>query len=884
MTPVAATPVQVVRLLEHVRRKNPGVRRVGLRYAGTWTGPERVVVGGTEFRVVSCPSVLAMRETLAEAGDDEALLLLTDREEKDLGTDVLARLAKRKLQVVDPWLVLQDLFSAHSIDPRLTRLRWLAEALLASAPAEGYAAVPTGCLDPEAAWEAFARTVLGLASGRPDVRELLRWSVSSGGTGAYRTGGDELRSGLALRVQETAGQLGTAILANVDAGKSDPVAVGLVCRVLWHPDLLKESDRKAAVVRLEAFVRDVPVTSEMARLWADEAEALVREAWNRDGYPAVKGMLEQGELLLAAVKGEAGALVSDLLPSSFEARLRRLGTVLRDCVKDKGRPADVESAARKVTAHALAGLQVDRAEAAGMAARLVRWRATPEAAGNTPADEVVSYATDGSFADWARERLTVAEGTRELASAFRELHSATSERRERQNERFAKAVASWSGQSTPASGVLPIEKVLAEVVVPLAKEVPVLLLVLDGMSLPVFHELLSDARERHGWTELIPEKPGRRMVAVAGLPTLTEVSRTSLLCGTLRSGGSEDEKKGFASHAGLVRTCRPGKPPILFHKGEVGPGAFGTADEIEEKVGDPNWRVVGVVLNAVDDHLDKGDQIHPRWSLEYIRPLAALLDAADAAGRVIVLTADHGHVLDCGGEIRVLPGARERCRPATTPTGAGELLATGPRVVWEGKKVILPFTERLSYSPKRKNGYHGGVTPQEAVVPVSVLCSREQRIPDWVVSAGERPEWWTEEAVAAPAAAVAEKSSTTRALTTKSPAPQRDLFDGPTKAGERVLQDLVKSERFKEQLATVQRQAITAKVAADVARALEARGGTMTRAALAKELGMPEFRVKGYITTLKRVLNVEGYAVLAFDEASSTVTLNVELLRIQFEL
>ena len=58
----------------------------------------------------------------------------------------------------------------------------------------------------------------------------------------------------------------------------------------------------------------------------------------------------------------------------------------------------------------------------------------------------------------------------------------------------------------------------------------------------------------------------------------------------------------------------------------------------------------------------------------------------------------------------------------------------------------------------------------------------------------------------------------------------------------------------------------------------------MTRAALAKELSMPEFRVNGYVTTLKRVLNVEGYAVLAFDEASSTVTLNVELLRMQFGL
>ena len=58
----------------------------------------------------------------------------------------------------------------------------------------------------------------------------------------------------------------------------------------------------------------------------------------------------------------------------------------------------------------------------------------------------------------------------------------------------------------------------------------------------------------------------------------------------------------------------------------------------------------------------------------------------------------------------------------------------------------------------------------------------------------------------------------------------------------------------------------------------------MTRAALAKELGMPDIRIPGLVSALRRVLNVEGYSVLSTDEAGGTVNLNFDLLVTQFEL
>jgi len=53
---------------------------------------------------------------------------------------------------------------------------------------------------------------------------------------------------------------------------------------------------------------------------------------------------------------------------------------------------------------------------------------------------------------------------------------------------------------------------------------------------------------------------------------------------------------------------------------------------------------------------------------------------------------------------------------------------------------------------------------------------------------------------------------------------------------------------------------------------------------LAIKLGLPAVRVNGFIAALRRTLNVDGYAVLELDEESDTVSLNRELLSIQFEL
>jgi hypothetical protein len=69
---------------------------------------------------------------------------------------------------------------------------------------------------------------------------------------------------------------------------------------------------------------------------------------------------------------------------------------------------------------------------------------------------------------------------------------------------------------------------------------------------------------------------------------------------------------------------------------------------VRAAIADPHQRVIGVVYNAVDDHLSGPDQLHQRWTLEDLRLLLPLLREAREARRVVVITADHGHLLEDG--------------------------------------------------------------------------------------------------------------------------------------------------------------------------------------------------------------------------------------------
>jgi hypothetical protein len=114
-----------------------------------------------------------------------------------------------------------------------------------------------------------------------------------------------------------------------------------------------------------------------------------------------------------------------------------------------------------------------------------------------------------------------------------------------------------------------------------------------------------------------------------------------------------------------------------------------------------------------------------------------------------------------------------------------------------------------------------------------------------------------------------------------------DLFDlaGRMAApGVGWIESLLKSPIYQEQSKLAVRGAPAEELMTKLLKGLEVRGGTVVKQALAQELGMPPFRVDGLILNVSRILNVDGYEVISFDRASDTVTLNMGLLRTQFDL
>jgi hypothetical protein len=65
---------------------------------------------------------------------------------------------------------------------------------------------------------------------------------------------------------------------------------------------------------------------------------------------------------------------------------------------------------------------------------------------------------------------------------------------------------------------------------------------------------------------------------------------------------------------------------------------------------------------------------------------------------------------------------------------------------------------------------------------------------------------------------------------------------------------------------------------------MEKRGNSVLLATLSADLGMPVFRLRGLLSTLCRLLNVDGYAVVQEDRDSETITLDRKLLAKQFEI
>jgi len=975
---IGEVTVAIVRsMIETARSKKYFSGIIGIRARPTWSGPEAFSYSDQSVKVVACVSALMVREAIrnhvtaarpeADSGPPhDWLVIVTDRDESDLGAGILAHLVFERLRTPDPWDAVRQVFHASALDRNLANAehvkspRQLANGLLDARPLEGWPPAPGGVLTRDHALRSVAARYLlagpsdridGLADvpGDIDATTVWLWSTNPDATHRIadlrRIAGETLTAETLRWLADRTGLPSGKLLPLLERGLvADAVPLGLLLGLLADillPDTpgridgkygVLEGDARQALVRIEVPLGgDFPPRT-IARIWAADAKAVtVASLRNQALRDQALSVLERADHLLGQIKGRSLAATSDLLPSGLTARLEHLARVLRTAVSARSMDAlasdpslplvdrscldRAERAWARVEEHALAGAERPdgdrRVKAFHGAVRLARWLAepAPSIAGFSPF--VARYRDEDSWAEAAFIAAARGVDDADLGDALQRILTAARARRETFDRAFATALARHTAEDAPLTdpGLVHIEDLLARHVLPLVKAHPVLLVVLDGMSLAAAIDLAPDVATRYRWREVVPVE-GRRIAAVAALPTETATSRASLFCGELRTGGQHVERDGLRALARKVHV----DGAVLYHRGLLEENRLGMAvsDDVAAAIADVDGRrLVACVLNTIDDALGRDDPGGRTWTIGAIRHLEPLLRQAWQAGRCVVLTADHGHVIDRGdGTARThrhVLGARVRGADGTGPA-ADEVLLAGRRVLAGDGQVVLAVNERLRYGDRRA-GYHGGATPAEVVVPlVTLVPAGLENVSGMKLAPAQEPRWWRDpDELPLPARRASPEPPET--LPSRLPAaqpasavPMLPLFDSEPAATDQVASEagggtsisegaqladqVLDSAVFREQRKLTRGRGAPEQdnLRALLTALLDAPGNRLTQQQTAVALGEHPLSVRRAVMSAIRLLNVEGYPVLSVDADGTTTVLNVGLLREQFDL
>ncbi len=372
---------RVRRLLPRRSSAGAGAARppvILVRAEPVWEGDPRLRVDGTTVRVVACVSTLAVLEQVTAhaagaagrlpappgevgpgAGDAEALVLLTDRDEGG----ILSRVLRHRVHHVEPWALVEESLGAASVDAQLSMEKWAVSALLDAMPPGGWPRLTGPVLTRDHALRSLAARRLGLdrlglTSADLDVTALLRWSALPGAVATFTAVRPDERAGLVRWFVETIGTPAEVLFAAVDAGFGvEALSVGLMLGVLWaaspgdttapnspagsesgdgdHASGGPTVDAAAlerARGRAESYLGVRRLPDEALRRFADAAHAVVVGMLAERGNAAPGGsvadaadpvplLLRRAEFMLRDLGMTAAGARSDLLPAGLESRL-----------------------------------------------------------------------------------------------------------------------------------------------------------------------------------------------------------------------------------------------------------------------------------------------------------------------------------------------------------------------------------------------------------------------------------------------------------------------------------------------------------------------------------------------------------------------------------
>jgi len=831
-------------------------------------------------------SPLGIRQLSRQAEKADAkIVVVTDLTSAELGDDLIVRSVGQKIWAPDRWEAVRGLLGVRSFTRDLADKQHLADALIEAQPPEGYPKMRSTTLDMQGALAALLKAQLGISDAVNSLDRFLAWIHETEGS-AKRV----VKAAGAVNTETTAlfdehlvlrfGQGVLPVLAILRSENADHLMpMLLTAGAIHHPDA--EEGRGAYELELET--NRVALDPEWWRQASDAAHAMAspdvlqderqRLAWSTAGFDR----LDRYKVPQLAERSPA-------IEAGFEQRLATVGKLLAHAAEEPS-AASVSDSLRRALAEAQRHwfadpVRVDRAE---MAWRLIRRGNESIVWGNRLADAGQAYKREGAWIDRARNAIARGDSVPELASIYQSLGQSFMASRHEDNRSFA-ALAQSAAKPLP-DDVLGIEDLVTKVVANVAETNPVLLLVFDGMGYESFTEV-APLFESVGFTAYVDPDGIVDKPCFAALPTVTEKSRTSLFAGTVRSGNQKSEERAFIAIPVLVAASKAGNPPLVHHKAALREGGIdGRPETVLDSISNDHQQVVAVVVNNIDERLKDVAGPVSTWGFAELHPLRPLLDEARAAGRVVIVASDHGHVLDRDGEQRTIAGASERWRPADNDPSDDEILVEGPRVVTTDHRAILPFREQLHYD-SRRNGYHGGLCPQEVLIPVAVYATRDDMLPDWSVTAFNSPAWW----------AGLDEPETPAAAVVSAPAPKKS---NPPKGVDEETPTLFDTELDEDPPANpTQESWVTTTLAAlapyrrhqrlkdeEIVKLLTALEQTGDQALpmdrLAAMTALPSHRMTGYITQLQSIVNIDGYSVLSV--IANEVRFEKQLLNTQLE-
>lgn len=885
-----------VSAIRHKTRQD--VRTVGIQTSGGWTEATQLSDGDEIYSIQQCESPLAMRLAMRQRPSEITIqVLLTSLNEEALGTDILLRLAKQTLFKVDRWDIVKSLFDASKIDPRLIKHSCIADYLMKYIPNKGYTPAIGGFLDAETVWEILLRECLGLISDRLDLLSLLEWSTITDNVQCYQQAPSTFKEALIDWLNQTIGPIAVSIMSccNVLDSPSDALAVGLVLEVLFHPEVSSPAiDR--AIGKLEATYLSQNQYSQalhrgMANLWSNSALEILRLkiVEQQQKYQ----LIERSDILLQSLGVESFAYYSDSSIIGYNQRLIQFSEAILFLIKKPGYLSlqQIDKSFSFLAQHEIFmhPTEYHCKEQCKMVLRLARWLVShhiqPLMEPKSLDEAILSELQQGGFVDWSRSKLHQSNNHRNLSDAIQLLLKCVTHIREQEAQKFAHLLQGWTELGGQNNIFTPIEEILEKIVAPLSSISPVLIIIMDGMGTAACSELISSITEDNSWTRIVPESyPASLMAGLAVIPSITKVSRTSLLCGKLKNGTKNDEVTGFKNHPQLSQSCATEFPPVLFHKDALRNNE-NQPKFVRELISSNKHKVIGVVINAIDDNLKQGDQINVNWNTDSIPILSTLLIEAKESNRIVVLLSDHGHIMEYNTIYRSKLSSGhdggERWHSDYDNLTEGELVLQGNRVLLPAThKIVVPWSERIRYS-KTANGHHGGISPQEMVIPIAIL-HHSTPPKTWKEAPVDYPTWWN--------TSLMEPSNLDELPTIKENlqltyGPLFGVISSENKSDTFSLANsLLDSSIYHIQQEKLGRSPLENEIVRNVLVNMEENNFVIHLVTLAKLMNFSSKRMQSCLLKLQRILNIDGYQILIYDQISMQVNLSKKLLCEQFNL